>query len=554
MGYNGHLNQMKKTLSLLVACLFATALIAAEYPLYVGGMQITDYNKDDIIGALKAQNKAGYVLDGQITYNPEAQILTLKNATLKTSEDICIESQVEVNSNKKQFTIVCVGKNEIYTRGTKGALYLHGEATNSPGRNVITGDTLTMYSAGLQDIVGIYVKNGDATGGNGGLRIECMQLLDLTASKWGIYAWELPIEIRYSHVKILVGTNDAIARSSNLEILASQVDLESKNGYAVHMVDKLSPYWEKPSLPSDEYAIVSGILQKNGADTRTAKWLVDSKIKATDTNETWRLFGKDINFGDIPADMTDITAVIKSGQTNTKISGTIKGKKGNYPKLTFENVNYEIERIDTEKESPFCIYNGDGGQYLEIELIGENTITTKNSAYSVFRLCRRAIRFVGTGKLTINTDAPTAFDLIDGTNLIVAGTSETEHPTVIINGAHHALRGNAWANDAYEQSLSVTNAKLQMSGGSGAVINVKNVTIVGDSHIENLGVTHSQDAKSFVKDGKIVNYVSIGFDPISAIGQVDETPNVKAQKIIRDGQLFIIRGDKMFNAAGQQVK
>ena len=29
---------------------------------------------------------------------------------------------------------------------------------------------------------------------------------------------------------------------------------------------------------------------------------------------------------------------------------------------------------------------------------------------------------------------------------------------------------------------------------------------------------------------------------------------VKAQKVIRDGQLFIIRGEKTFNAAGQQVK
>lgn len=40
----------------------------------------------------------------------------------------------------------------------------------------------------------------------------------------------------------------------------------------------------------------------------------------------------------------------------------------------------------------------------------------------------------------------------------------------------------------------------------------------------------------------------------AAIENVPTTQAVKAQKVIRDGQLFIIRDDKTFNAAGQQVK
>lgn len=40
----------------------------------------------------------------------------------------------------------------------------------------------------------------------------------------------------------------------------------------------------------------------------------------------------------------------------------------------------------------------------------------------------------------------------------------------------------------------------------------------------------------------------------AAIENVPTTQAVKAQKVIRDGQLYIIRDDKTFNAAGQQVK
>lgn len=536
---------------MLVVSLFATAMFAAEYDLWVAGMRINDDNKDNIIGALQNDfaGNSNYAFEGQMWYDAENQVLTLKNVYMKCYETVGIESKIEVNTNKKNFTVLCVGRNYINSR--KGGINFYGSATNADGKNIISGDTLIFDGGVAEGVVGIYCKNGSETGGNGKLCIRHIRCLDITAAKWGIYAWELPVFIEFSNVKILAGTNDAIARAKKLEIVASQLELKSVSGYAGNMIQEIKTYWSLPE--SGTYELGNGnIIYKNGSSLKEAKWTIWNGYKTSpDLKEEWILFGKYTDVAKLSSG--DITSTFKS-QTNTKLSGKIEWNSAAY-KMTWTDVDYEITRIDTEKDSPFSIFNYEkSNPNLTIELKGNNTITTKNSMMTPFYMHERNIRFTGNGTLKIETDAPAAMDLLDGAQLWIVGDDSDNHPTVIINGKYYGLRGNAVARD-YNMGLVVNNAELTLVGGEAAMSYVANVTIPPALNIISAGVAYDENAKTFVKDGEPANEVKIGFGEPEQEG-IDNVQTDKAQctKVMENGALYLMYKGTKYNVQGAQVK
>ncbi|MBR6360361.1 MAG: hypothetical protein IKS04_01070 [Clostridia bacterium] len=73
------MKNVKRVLSILLSLMLVlgtvavggmTASAAEEYELRVGGVRVTDDNKDDVLG------------DGTVSYNPVSSTLTLVNATI----------------------------------------------------------------------------------------------------------------------------------------------------------------------------------------------------------------------------------------------------------------------------------------------------------------------------------------------------------------------------------------------------------------------------------------------------------------------------------------
>lgn len=80
---------MKKTLSILLAVVFCLTLFPLTasadetyYDIYIAGVQISSANKDDLTAAVNAN---GGTASGEITFDPETNTLTLKNASVDGS-------------------------------------------------------------------------------------------------------------------------------------------------------------------------------------------------------------------------------------------------------------------------------------------------------------------------------------------------------------------------------------------------------------------------------------------------------------------------------------
>ena len=186
----------KKLISILlvVAMMFSimpTAVWAEEtrYNLYIGGVQITDTNKDDLVKAINEAAKA-IVASGFAAYDPASKTLTLDNFSY-TGEGYAIpdtESDAVIYSNGN-LKLKLVGVNSITSDNSANlvvaseGLFVEGDLTvtdDSNGSLTATAGYLGIYSAGNLTIPGgnASVKaigtDGDSIGihSNGNLTIN----------------------------------------------------------------------------------------------------------------------------------------------------------------------------------------------------------------------------------------------------------------------------------------------------------------------------------------------------------------------------------------------
>ncbi len=106
-----------------------SAAAAEEYNLWVGGVRVTDDNKDDVLG------------DGTVSYDPVSGTLTLVNATIPGEYN-----DFKIYSGVSNLTIVPIGNNVI----ADGSVY--GIFTYDDGNLKITGNGTLDVSADIRSI------------------------------------------------------------------------------------------------------------------------------------------------------------------------------------------------------------------------------------------------------------------------------------------------------------------------------------------------------------------------------------------------------------------
>ena len=118
---------MKKfTITLLALLAIVMQSSAATYELWVKGTQVTDANKDNVLG------------DGKVSYNSTTNTLTLYSVTITTASEECIKSYID------NLTIVFSGTNKLTNTGTYSLLYSD------------TYGSLTLTGSGSVSMIGKY--------------------------------------------------------------------------------------------------------------------------------------------------------------------------------------------------------------------------------------------------------------------------------------------------------------------------------------------------------------------------------------------------------------
>ena len=220
---------MKRLLSILIAIalmlsLSVTAFAAEEpttYDIWVGGVQVTSANKDDITTAI---TEAGGTADGTATYDPESETLTLNGFSYTGQGYVYDSPWCAAIFAKNDLTVKVVGSNTV-TASVTGSYT--AEALNVWGALTITGDSgssLTLAGAG---------RDGVGCGGN--LKIENVTVNATGTS--GLYSDEGNITINNAKVTATGTTNyDAAiyAYEGNITIENSTVTANAPHANAVY--------------------------------------------------------------------------------------------------------------------------------------------------------------------------------------------------------------------------------------------------------------------------------------------------------------------------------
>ena len=283
---------MKKFLALiltiaLMLSLSVTAFAAEEpttYDIWVGGVQVTSANKDDITTAI---TEAGGTADGTATYDPESETLTL-NGFSYTGEGYVYDSPwCAAIFAKNDLTVKVVGSNTV-TASVTGSYT--AEALNVWGGLTITGDSgssLTLTGAG---------RDGVGCGGN--LKIENVTVNATGTS--GLYSDEGNITINNAEVTATATTNQMqyaaaiYAYEGNITIENSTVTANAPNANAVY-----SYYSDLRYTIKNSNVTISASKMGIGLTTYTQLFVDNSTVEVTSDAEL-AIVNIQNNFGAVP--------------------------------------------------------------------------------------------------------------------------------------------------------------------------------------------------------------------------------------------------------------
>ena len=102
-----------------------------QYNLYIGGVRVTDVNKDDILE------------DGTVSYNPEDKVLTLENADITQGASTSASSNVYrkgIYTTIDDVTINLVGENKVSASALEYYSSRNARGISSEGKLTITGE------------------------------------------------------------------------------------------------------------------------------------------------------------------------------------------------------------------------------------------------------------------------------------------------------------------------------------------------------------------------------------------------------------------------------
>ena len=219
------MKNLKKTLSVLLSLMLVLGAVAVggmsasaaeEYNLWVGGVRVTDDNKDDVLG------------DGTVSYNPVSSTLTLNNATI-TGEYV----DFKIYSGVSNLTIVLIGNNVIPDGSDYGVFTYDGGNLTITGNGTLdfSGNAYSIYSSGT-----LTIENASVVATSNNYPINSMGALTIknasvVAKSDGAYSIKSSGDIAIENATVISNSNGyySIFSDAALTITNSYVSAEATN-------------------------------------------------------------------------------------------------------------------------------------------------------------------------------------------------------------------------------------------------------------------------------------------------------------------------------------
>ena len=533
----------KRILSVLITVvmligMLPTAVFAegtTPYDLWVGGVQVTSANKDDITTAI---TEAGGTADGTATYDPESETLTLNGFSYTGQGYVYDSPWCAAIFAKNDLTVKVVGSNTVTASVTDPYT---AEALKVWGALTITGDSgssLSLTGAGRGGVVCI-----------GDLKIENVTVNATGTSGLRSDEGNITIHNAIVHATATTGSGNyegaIVANEKNITIENSKVTATAISGYAININGtdyntctiknsnvtisnakygiRLTSYAnlkvENSTLiiTATEKAIdtfggnsilVDNHLVHAGNDAASAV-KVDSPTDATYANKYVKIepVKYDLYIGGVQVTSANKDNIVVPGATGSATYDP------DTKTLTLNNFSYTGEGRETENYNAAISTDSIN---LNVKLVGTNTIICQSDDESV--KCRAIFVWYGldpsAGNLTIyGTDKETDKLICTANDGILSVRSITvEDATVQTNGAPISsavsditITDSIVSADLEAGDITLENSKLEISKTAYASDNftITNSTVTGG------GLSAFDDASTLTVTGSQVNVTVI---------------------------------------------
>ena len=185
--------------------------------------------------------------------------------------------------------------------------------------------------------------------------------------------------------------------------------------------------------------------------------------------------------------------------------------------------------------------------YLTIELIGSNRIFSTTS-YSPIDFSGISITITGSGSLDLITQSNVPALLLSSRNI----AAEIYNTTVNISSNSYAISGDS---DGFPSTVKIINSNVSLQSGVAGLLRY-----LSAFDLERAEFVTPAGCEFFNKQ------LCVNFQPVAAntrveikaqaegIDEVLANPADKAQKVLIDGQVYIIRDGKAYNMLGAEMK
>ena len=559
----------KRILSVLITVvmligMLPTAVFAegtTPYDLWVGGVQVTSANKDDITTAI---TEAGGTADGTATYDPESETLTLNGFSYTGQGYVYDSPWCAAIFAKNDLTVKVVGSNTVTASVTDPYT---AEALNVWGALTITGDSgssLTLTGAEREGVGcggNLKIENVtvNATGTNGLYSYEGITInnaiVTAVGTDYDAISSEKAISITNSSVEAtstyIYGSGICIGDTGDLNIVNSTltasgelhgirvssgsvnvtnslIEITAQDGFAIK--DTFIDVAVSPCFigGGTNYTVIAG---DNSASAAAA----DATLAATYENKYVKIepVKYDLWVGGVQVTSANKDNIVVPGATGSATYDP------DTKTLTLNNFSYTGEGRETEYYNAAISTDSIN---LNVKLVGTNTIICQSDDESV--KCRAICVWYGldtsAGNLTIyGTDKETDKLICTANDGILSVRSITvEDATVQTNGAlissavsDVTITDSIVSADLEAGDITLENSELEISETAyvGDNFTITNSTVTGG------GLSAFDDASTLTVTGSQVNVTVI-----SAYGFIIKgNSNVTAQAIFVDRALIV---------------
>ena len=477
--------------------------MVAPYQIFVG----SDY----LFPGDEANFKPASLARGTITYDAANKKLTLDGVSLKDF----------LYTNIEGITVYLKGSNLIQNpnKNFETRLVFGGKDSKLSGE-----ENATLTITCNED------ANADGIGAGYGLEIDGIKIIYIYNPLIGILGYGLE------------GSNNLIIRETGIQLI--DVATSAIQGFdAVQLdggVEVLFPFAGATYSVSDK------------------KYYNDNNGQITkDLTIGYKSYG--ITMGDIDVNVKNASDIKIAGATG---------------KASFDNSTSTLTLNNFKMTDDVASYGLTNNKEITIKLIGENII--KGSQFGVHAYASLIIE--GTGSLEVSGTYESGISLpADGTLTI------QKSATVIASGEESGVSTEAMpmCMDMYDPetmepmgvqpdgmagTLTINNATLKATGKTASikgfeVLNLTDAALSAPANAEfYFGCDDNySDAITGVVDKTSKNYITEQVviakkGQVSAIETVNVTPNADIRKILLNGQIYIIRNDKVYTTTGMEVK